>query len=561
MRRAGVPATPFPGGGAVVATDGLAYRRLMDAVRLRAGWLLRHNVVATVAFALVAGLVGGLAISAWTSARRSADALASFLEAADLPTLSLIFCRPGVVNPTPEDLRELCFTYDAADELAEVRGLPTVRQAVRVAGRLAVMTGPVEVGDEPVFVNMMRDPGLETVSGRPVVLAGRLADDDADDEAIINELFRDRYGVEVGDRVQLQFLTEADLETSGADPATPRPTVEVEVVGLVRTEDDLNAGVSFETREMIQTPPGVERRAAGAATIYSAIMIRTTDDVAARASIDDAFRGRTFNNSFNVAADDFVPIDDAYRYESRAAVAFAVVTALAGLVFVGQALSRQVRKEWSDLPALRALGMSSRQVAASCTARAAPIALGAAAVAALVAVALSPFLPVGSARAAVLDRGAQLDGVVLAIALPLLVGLVMVVAWFPVWRSERSRAGRPRERRAPVGTGWSPPASVGVGLALNGSAPRHRAARRRGRGGRGPRRSWRWSRVSGWSRASTASSTHPGCTARPGISRRRAPWSTRCLTRSRPRSWRSTGWSVPVGCSAPTSCSTTSPPG
>ena len=261
------------------------------------------------------------------------------------------------------------------------------------------------MSDEPVFVTMMRDPGLETVSGRPVVLAGRLADDDADDEAIINEHFRDRYGVDVGDRVQLQFLTDADLGTSGADPATPRPTVEVEVVGLVRTEDDLNAGVSYEAREMIQTPPGVERRAAGAATLYSAIMIRTTDDVAARASIDDAFRGRTFNNSFNVAADDFVPIDDAYHYESRAAVAFAVVTALAGLVFVGQALSRQVRKEWSDLPALRALGMSSRQVAASCAARAAPIALGAAAVAVLVAAALSPFLPVGTARAAVLDRG------------------------------------------------------------------------------------------------------------------------------------------------------------
>jgi hypothetical protein len=78
--------------------------------------------------------------------------------------------------------------------------------------------------------------------------------------------------------------------------------------------------------------------------------------------------------------------------------------------------------------------------------------------------------PVGTARAAVLDHGAQLDGAVLAIALPLLVGLVMLVVWFPVWRSERSRAGSPHERHVPVAAGWSPPASVGVGLALNGSA-------------------------------------------------------------------------------------------
>ena len=192
----------------MAALGGLAYRRPMDAVRLRAGWLLRHHVVATVAFALVAGLVGGLVISAWTSARRSAGALTRFLDAADLPTLSVTFCPPEVVDPTIEDLQEKCFPYDAVDELAELRSLPTVRQAVRVAGRGAIMAGPAEASDDPVFVTMMRDPGLETVGGRPVVLAGRLADDDADDEAVINEQFRDIYGVDVGDRVQLQFLTD-----------------------------------------------------------------------------------------------------------------------------------------------------------------------------------------------------------------------------------------------------------------------------------------------------------------------------------------------------------------
>ena len=225
------------------------------------------------------------------------------------------------------------------------------------------MTGPVEVNDDAVFVTMMRDPGLESVGGLPLVLAGRLADEDADDEAVINERFRDVYGVDVGDRVQLQFLTATDLGSQGGRSEAARPAAEVEIVGLIRTEDDLNSGVSYETREVIQTPPGVERRAAGAATIYSAIMIRADDEVAVRASIEEAFRGRTFNSGFNFAADDFVPIDDAYRYESRAAAAFAVVTALAGLVFVGQAMSRQVRKEWSDLRALRALGMSSAQVA------------------------------------------------------------------------------------------------------------------------------------------------------------------------------------------------------
>ena len=153
----------------------------------------------------------------WTSARRSAGALARFLDAADLPTLSVTFCPPDVVDPTVEDLQEKCFPYDAVDELAQLRSLPTVRQAVRVAGRAAIMAGPAEASDDPVFVTMMRDPGLESVGGRPVVLAGRLADDDADDEAVINEQFRDVYGVDVGDRVQLQFLTAADLGSAGAE--------------------------------------------------------------------------------------------------------------------------------------------------------------------------------------------------------------------------------------------------------------------------------------------------------------------------------------------------------
>jgi len=86
--------------------------------------------------------------------------------------------------------------------------------------------------------------------------------------------------------------------------------------------------VNGAAKEMIQTPPGVERRAAGAGILYGAIMLRTSDEASAHASIEDALPGRPFNNGFNFAADDFAPIDGAYRYEARAAVAFAVVAAL-----------------------------------------------------------------------------------------------------------------------------------------------------------------------------------------------------------------------------------------
>jgi ABC-type lipoprotein release transport system permease subunit len=439
----------------------------MDAVRLRSGWLLRRHLVASLLFVFVAGVVGGVALTAWASSRRSASALDRFLAAADIPTLNLTFCPPGVDASDGDDVRSKCFSYDAADELEQVRKLPGVREATPVAARMGVV-GDGEGSGVPFPVTMMRGVGLEGPNGRPMVVAGRMPADDADDEAAINEAFRDRYGVDVGDTVSLHLLSSDEVE--GDEPRETGPSLTLDVVGLFRSEDDLNAALGNEAPTILQTPAGVESRAGGAATAYSAIMIRTDDDEAVRRAIGEAFAGRTFNSGYTYSADDFLPLEDAYAYEARAALAVAIVSALAGLIFVGQALARQVRREWSDLPALRALGMSRRQTGMSCLLRAAPIALGAAVVAIVTAIALSPWTPVGTARAAVIDRGAQVDAVVLAIGLPTLAGLVLVVGWLPVSRS--ARLGGPRragaDRHTVSGLAVPPPASVGVSLALNG---------------------------------------------------------------------------------------------
>jgi putative ABC transport system permease protein len=295
-------------------------------------------------------------------------------------------------------------------------------------------------------------------------------DDAAPDEAVVNEAFRARYGVDVGDRVDLHLLSPAEL-ADGVSGATAGATFALDVVGVLRSEQDLNAALGEEAFAVLQTPVGVEPMAAGAATLYRTIMIRTTDDAVARQAIDQAFAGRAYNSGFTYSPDDIVPLEDAYGYEARAALAFAIVTALAGVIFVGQALARQVRREWSDGAALRALGMSRAQTGWSCVVRATPIAIGATLVAAATVVALSPLTPAGTARAALLGHGAHVDVLVLAIGLPVLAALVLGIAWFPVWRGGRPRArAAVEERQALHALGAPPPASVGVAFALQGPA-------------------------------------------------------------------------------------------
>ncbi len=57
-------------------------------------------------------------------------------------------------------------------------------------------------------------------------------------------------------------------------------------------------------------------------------------------------------------------VRNAIGYESNALIAVAVCLAVAMLVFVGQALARQTRREQPDLGTLTALGMRKSQIAA-----------------------------------------------------------------------------------------------------------------------------------------------------------------------------------------------------
>ena len=366
----------------------------LPAVGLRVRWLLRHHLLATVGLALAAGLTAGLALAAWTDGHRTAAVLDRFLDRTDLPELAITFCPPDVVTLTPEDLPR-CIAYDPEDELVAVRGLPGVTLAVRQAFLAGAVTLPGAPGSPQVlFFGAMGDPGMETPIGHPVVVDGRLARPDAADEVVVNEVLQDRYGLAVGDVLDVTFLAAGDEAAVGARPVATGPRVELAIVGVVRTFDDLSAAASGTSGSTdsgaLFTGPGVWRATEGASSFFSSIAVQTEDGdaAAARAAVEEAFVGRPFNDQYSSGDDDLRAVRDAFGYEATAAYAVAVLVALAAVVFVGQVVARQSRREWHDLATFRAIGLSACQATSAAVLRGVVTGLGAGVLAVVLAVAL-----------------------------------------------------------------------------------------------------------------------------------------------------------------------------
>ena len=274
----------------------------MGAVSVRLGWLLRRHWVATIGFALAAGLAGGLSLAAWDAARRTDQVFDNFLAATDSPELDVTFCPPGVSSIQDADV-DTCLGYDQLAERDVIRRLPEVAGAHRAAVRTGVVARAGDVdpaAEQVVFLSAMLDPGMTTPLGRPIVVGGRLAAPDAPDEVMVNEAFLRQYDVSLGDRLRLQAFAAGESEQTPVDQRRS-PAVEARVVGVVRTLQDLsaaNVGDEAKVSATIFTRPGVDRRMEHAAAFFSAIRVQARDGDATRArgAIDRKFPERPVND-------------------------------------------------------------------------------------------------------------------------------------------------------------------------------------------------------------------------------------------------------------------------
>lgn len=449
-----------------------------------AGHLLRRGWRATIFLALLAGLAAGVAMAACAAGRRTATVFDRFIEYADAAELLVTFCPPGVEVVDNETLQE-CFSYDAVEETSLMNDLPEVETAARASFRGLTAARPTEP-DRLWLANatLVLDEGLMTFDGKQILVDGRWFAPHSLDEIVVNERFIEQSGVAVGEELILTFWAPDETATLPDEGERLHgPTARVRVVGVVRGLLDLAASTESISRVIDESKiiggPAFAADTAGAGAFGGVLVkARDGDNEAAAAATGQAFEGRQLNIEpvASAATAEIGPLRQAITYEARGAMAFGAIAALAAAVFVGQAVARQSRREWSDMSTLRALGMSNHDVRWSAALRGGMTGAAAAIVAVITALVLSPLGPIGVGRRAEVDPGPSFDGIVLVAGTLGVLAVVIATTWLPLRRltARPSDTGPSATLRVGARGALPPGAIAGLGMAVNG--------RREGRG-------------------------------------------------------------------------------
>lgn len=388
---------------------------------------LRRNVLATVALVVLVALASGAASGAFAAARRSSSALDRFLEFNRPPTLQV---------------------YGESIDMAAVKALPEVIGASEGAYGLLTVQGPGGEALPPGVIN----PFIATVTDgerqfRPHVIEGVEPSSSAGDEAAIDEDAARRLGAGVGDTLRLRFFVPEqvpELYDSGGDFPEPRgDATEVTVTAIVRHPFDLNPTTDAEDIDAVMLASADlhltegfwdahgDRMAAfgGDGDGVELLLAGGADDVPAVKAAIRAMPGGAgvAVEQRNDSLDAIVDARQTVRFESMALLLFGALTALAGVVVVGQAIARQLREELAQRDVLAGIGLTRGDVALASIGRMAVVALGGAIGGIGVAWSTSLVTPIGFGRRAEIEPGAWFDA-------PVLLGgaacaVVLVVAW------------------------------------------------------------------------------------------------------------------------------------
>ena len=416
----------------------------------RAEWRQRWR--SFVVLTLLAGLAGAVTLAALTGSRRAASSFARLEEQQRTPNVHIATEEP----PDPELVRRAAAWPGVEVAMHQVILTVAPADTGMLAGRDTIAASvPFAAGERP--------PDFSIVEGRAF-------DERRADELVVNEAMRDEIGAEIGDRLSLVSLTPEQVESSEVDGAFPPPAgpaQEVTLVGVMRSAED----VADAPDPILFVTPAYYERHGEAIGRVEGLGLRVDED--RLPELEGRVRTLFGDNAEIDPPDDFTArIEDGLAVNVNGLRAFALVAAIAGLVALGQALFRQADIISVQQHALRALGMTSRQLIASGITAALPVAAGGALLAAVGAVAGGPLAITGLARQAEPDPGPWFDPLVLPGAV--VVGLVVLAA--AAGASWLAAARRPTdERMAPVRpsrgarflAGLPPPVAVGARMALH----------------------------------------------------------------------------------------------
>jgi ABC-type lipoprotein release transport system permease subunit len=427
----------------------------MGAIAMLTRSELRRRWRSVVVLTLLVGFAGAVVLALAAGARRTDSAVSRFeseSRAADLE-----------ITAGPATDAEL-------EEFARTPGVAAI-------GRLRQLTMVVDDGQFLATGAQVDDQFGDAVD-RPRVVEGRLAHLDDPTEITIGESLAEQLGKRVGDTLHFRTYSPADIEAlvRGEDAPPAGPKVTFRIVGIVRRPLDLG-GRAAMGGVLVPTTAFYEQTRDTIGSFAGWILrVRTEhgeSDIAAVSAAARRLFGR--QDAFNVAT---VVVEGATAQHAIdvtviALLIAAAVAALAGLVGIGIALSREISLADGDQPTLWALGLGPRARAVSAAAVGIPVALGGALLAVVGAIAASPLFPIGIARKAEPSLGVDLDAFVLGVGFVAIAVVLLVMAFVDGART--ARAARPvTDTRRPTAVARvmtdlrvAPTARIGMQFALD----------------------------------------------------------------------------------------------
>jgi hypothetical protein len=311
------------------------------------------------------------------------------------------------------------------------------------------------------------------------LVAGRMPDQSSPAEALVSFTLQRDYGVGLGTVFTLPMAAASQwpavrkaMAGEGPPPKPTGPVITVRVVGIVAAENEFPYGQGA-TYDLYPTAAfaAATKGTPALTSYYVRLRHREADFAQFQAKVNGASGSGVQDLDRPAAA-----ITSSIHPQAVGWRVLAVLAALAGVAVAGQALARQAVAESTDHPALAALGLSPRQLAAVTMLQTLAAAVAGAAGAIVVAALLSPLAPAGEARLADPAPGLSFDGSVLGLGALATVIVVLVLGVPPALRSARvgAAAGRvvaPCRPSAVAGAvaaiGASPGAAIGIRYALD----------------------------------------------------------------------------------------------
>jgi len=441
----------------------------MTAIRVWLRAILRQRWRATIVLSLLIGIAGAAAIGAADGARRTQTAFPRMREATHAADL--------LVSPGGTGLQGFF------DELARQ---PEVEDSGVLAGvPLAVYnkSGQPDPSAGPIPNAALDDRTGFTVQAVKII-AGRMYDPNASDEAIVDPKAAALLHLHIGSTLRMALGTSNDEDFGQFVP------VEIRIVGIGVSQDNVVATSLLGVQPNMTLTPAFFRsqpslnKAFNLKTRQQAVVNYEGVFLRLRAGTDiPAFEKRateiaskypltfgTFFENLKQAAD---RVQHAIVPLAIALYAFAGLIAVALLFVLGQAIARQQFVEADDFWTLRALGFTRAQVVGVSLSRVSVVALLGTLLAVGGALPVSMFMPIGPGRVAETHPGFEVNVAIVGLGATALFILLMVRALAPAlraaaWGSDASSAPSRTSTLADAAAraGFAPPFAAGVRMAF-----------------------------------------------------------------------------------------------